>query len=289
MRTYVFVLLMVILTGLTFGQKKASLSSLFYERTDYLPKGITLAVGPTVTYSTRWNREDELFVPAYVNGTFSTRPRVGWNASLAKYWINQRLLFFNRIDLGVQYKRFNGSELFEGVDAWGGSISEKRIFHENRAGLYLSGSNVMGFKKYNWLQTKLGAGIDYAYKRSTEGEFYNLPRNYSESWRAGVFVGLGVGRQISDGLFATVEMDAPLFQFYPGVFVDQRMHYFHSHYYPIQLKVSLMWAKHKPKRTCDDVNKGPENVSKEDAGKHQGNDLFGPDMRKSKKKKKKKK
>jgi hypothetical protein len=102
-------------------------------------------------------------------------------------------------------------------------------------------------------------------------------------------VGVGVGRQISDGLFATVEMDAPLFQFYPGVFVDQRMHYFHSHYYPIQLKVSLMWGKHKPKRTCDDVNKGPENVSKEDAGKHQGNDLFGPDMRKSKKKKKKKK
>jgi len=52
---------MVLLTGLTFGQKKASLSSLFYERTDYLPKGISLAVGPNITYSTRWNREDELF------------------------------------------------------------------------------------------------------------------------------------------------------------------------------------------------------------------------------------
>jgi len=289
MRTHSLLIFALLLSSISAGQQKASLSSLFYERTDYLANGIAVGVGPNITYSTRWNREDELFAPAYVNGTFSTRPRLGWNVSLAKYWLNQRVIFFNRIDLGLQYKRFNGSESFEGIDTWGGTISEKRIFHENRAGIYISGSNIKGFNKFNWLQTKVGAGFDYAYKRSTKGEFYNLPRNYSEPWRGGVFVGLGIGRQISDGLFATIELEAPLIQFYPGRFVDQRMYYFHSHYYPIQLKASIMWGKHKPKRTCDDVNKGPENVSKEDAGKHKSNDLFGPDMKKSKKKKKKRK
>jgi hypothetical protein len=261
---------------------------LFYERTDYLPHGITVAVGPTITHSTRWDRDDELLFPAYVKGTFSTRPRIGWNVGVSKYWMNKRLIFFNRIDLGLTYKRFNGSEKFNGVDMFGGDVFEKRIFHENRGGIFLSGSNIYGLSKSSWIQTKIGVGVDYAYKRSTEGEYYNLPRNYSELFRAQSYIGLGMGKKLSDGLFVLGEFEAPLFQLFPGIFVDQRMHYFHSHYYPIQFKVSLMWAKHKPVRSCDEIKKGPEDVSTDKPGRHDKSTLFGPDMKKSKKKKKRK-
>jgi hypothetical protein len=264
------------------AQQRPTLKTLFYDQTEFEAKGVSLSIGPTVTYGQHLSADDIITSPVYSSGTYKARPRVGWNAEFDKYWINQKLIFFNRFDLGIHYVRFNGSEHFSGQDIFGGNLTEKRIFHENRVGLNFSGMNIYPLTKRSWIQNKVGVVGDYAYKRSTTGEYYSLPRSYSEQFRAQLIYGIGYGRVLSDGLFASFEVEVPFMQVYPGALVDMRMHYFHSHYYPIVGKITLHWAKHKPIRECDKVRPGPD-ASPENGGKHKKSDLFGPEQKKKKK------
>ena len=251
-----------------------------------MPKGLIVSIGPTIAYGKRWNATDTIASPDFSAGTYKARPRVGWTADIGKYWVTDKLIFLNRFDLNVHYIRFNGSEKFNGEDEYGQSIYEKRIFHENRFGLTFSTSNITPFGKGKWIQNELGVFADYAYKRSTRGEYYALPRAYSEKIRSQLYYGLGYGMLVNDGLYATFEVEVPVLQFFPNTLGEIRMDYFHSHYIPIVFKASLLFAKHKPDRTCDDVNKGPKDVSTDKPGRHDGGDLFGPDIKRKKKKRK---
>jgi hypothetical protein len=250
-----------------------------------MPKGLIVSVGPTLAIGQRWNATDTILNPAFSAGTYKARPRVGWTADIGKYWVTDKLIFLNRFDLNVHYIRFNGTEKFNGKDEFGQSIYEKRIFHENRFGLTFSTSNITPFGKGKWIQNELGIFADYAYKRSTRGEYYALPRTYSEKIRSQLYYGLGYGMAVNDGLYATFEVEVPVLQFFPNTLGEIRMNYFHSHYIPIVFKASLLFAKHKPNRSCEDVNKGPSDVSTDKPGKHDGGDLFGPDIKKKRKRK----
>lgn len=284
MRITVFATLFF-LTAVSFGQRRTTLKTLFYERTSYMPKGLIVSIGPTVAYGKRWNATDTIQGSEYSAGNYKARPRVGWTADIGKYWVTDKLVFFNRFDLNAHYVRFNGSEKFNGEDIFGQSLYEKRIFQENRFGLAFSTSNIYPFGKGKWIQNEFGIFGDYAFKRSTRGEYYALPRSYSEEIRSQLYYGLGYGMAINDGLYATLEVEVPVLQIYPNALGDIRMNYFHSHYCPVVFKVSLLFAKHKPDRTCDDVHKGPSDVSSDKPGKHDGGDLFGPDIKKKRKRK----
>ncbi len=284
MRMSVFVILFFV-SALSFGQRRTTLNTLFYERTSYMPKGLIVSIGPTIAYGKRWNATDTIASPDFSAGTYKARPRLGWTADIGKYWITDRLIFLNRFDLNVHYVRFNGSEKFNGEDAFGQSIYEKRIFHENRFGLTFSTSNITPFGKGKWIQNEFGIFADYAYKRSTRGEYYALPRAYSEKIRSQVYYGLGYGMAVNDGLYATFEVEVPVLQIFPNTLGDIRMDYFHSHYCPIVFKASLLFGKHKPEKSCDAIKKGPSDVSTDKPGKHNGGDLFGPDVKRKRKRK----
>ena len=284
MRISIFAILFLVSVP-SFGQRRTTLKTLFYERTSYMPKGLIVSVGPTLAIGQRWNSLDTISYPTFSAGTYKARPRAGWTADIGKYWITDKLIFMNRFDLNVHYVRFNGSEKFSGEDEFGQSIYEKRIFHENRFGLTFSTSNITPFGKGKWIQNEFGVFADYAYKRSTCGEYYALPRAYSEKIRSQLYYGLGYGMVVNDGLYATFEVEVPVLQIFPNTFGDIRMDYFHSHYIPVVFKASLLFAKHKPDRTCDDVNKGPKDVNSDKPGKHDGGDLFGPDIKKKRKRK----
>jgi len=283
MRLSIFTILFFV-SALSFGQRRTTLKTLFYERTSYLPNGLVVSIGPTVAYGKRWSAVDTISSPVYSVGTYKARPRIGWTADIGKYWVTDKLFLLNRFDLNVHYVRFNGSEKFNGEDVFGQTIEEKRIFHENRFGLTFSTSNIYPFGKGKWIQNELGVFADYAYKRSTCGEYFALPRSYSEKIRSQVYYGLGYGMAINDGLYATFEVEVPVLQLFPNTLGDIRMDYFHSHYCPIVFKASILFAKHKPNRSCEDVNKGPSDVSTDKPGKHDGGDLFGPDIKRKKKK-----
>jgi hypothetical protein len=271
--------------AVSFGQRRTTLNTLFYERTSYLPKGLIVSIGPTIAYGKRWNATDTITSPVYSVGTYKARPRLGWTVDIGKYWITDRLILLNRFDLNLHYVRFNGSEKFNGEDIYGQSLEEKRIFHENRFGLTFSTSNIYAFGKGKWIQNELGLFADYAYKRSTCGEYNALPRAYSEKIRSQVYYGLGYGMSVSDGLYATFEVEVPILELFPNTLGDIRMNYFHSHYCPIVFKASLLFGKHKPEKPCDAIKKGPSDVSADKPGKHKGGSLFGPDVKKKRKRK----
>jgi hypothetical protein len=63
------------------------------------------------------------------------------------------------------------------------------------------------------------------------------------------------------------------------------MDYFHSHYCPIVFKASLLFGKHKPIKACDEVKKAPVDINLENPGKHDNDNLFGPDVKRKRKRK----
>lgn len=194
----------------------------------------------------------------------------------------------DHVDYGLGYKMLRGTEDFSG-DIRSGNSFVPAVSHASFSDSYLSAfgnlNNVVMLRNRWWLQNSLGLNVDFRlFGKRSGGPFPGLQWNYPVTFPMQLHYRVGFGWKPEAGIHIIPMLEIPLINLYAWEGMQATLPYFSGRYRPILITLRIQWLSRAPARQCPD--KPNQQVDLTKGGRHDKNDLFGPDARKMKRKKK---
>jgi hypothetical protein len=219
------------------------------------------------------------------DGTFYRDGGMGLCVQAGRHLFIQRRGLINHIDFGLGYKKLRGSDQFSGTVSSGAGYSSTAAFADSYLSVFGNMSNILMLSDRWWIQNSLGLNLDFALITNRSGSGvpgapYQLPADIPIQ----AHYRFGFGWKPESGIFIMPMLEIPILNLLPWEGLKGTLPYFTGRYRPVLLTVRIQWLSKQPDRQCD--AKPGRNADLSKSGKHQENDLFGPDARKMKRKKK---
>jgi hypothetical protein len=192
------------------------------------------------------------------------------------------------VDYGLGYKMLRGTEDFSGIVRSGSSfipLSSSAAFTDSYLSAFGNLNNVVMLSNRWWWQNSLGLNVDFRLfgKRGGDGP-PGLQWQYPVSFPMQLHYRLGLGWKPEAGIHIVPMIEIPLVNLNAWEGLQATLPYFSGRYRPILITLRIQWLTKAPAKRCPDKPNQQVDLSK--GGRHNDNDLFGPDAKKMKRKKK---
>jgi hypothetical protein len=213
------------------------------------------------------------------DGVFSRDGGLGFCIQVGRHHFVNRRGLIDHVDYGIGYKKLKGVDQFSGTP-----ISTGASFRDHYLGGFANLSNIIMLSDRWWVQNSLGVNADFTFITNRSG---SVVRGAATQFPAAVPIQahyrLGFGWKPEPGIFILPMIEFPVLNLLPWEGAKGTLPYFTGRYRPLLITLRIQWLSKQPDRECD-ARPGSVDLSK--SGKHEDNDLFGPDARKMKRKKK---
>jgi len=213
------------------------------------------------------------------DGVFSRDGGIGFCIQAGRHHFFNRRGLIDHFDYGLCYKKLKGVEQFSGYPSSAGAS-----FNDHYLSGFANMSNIIMLADRWWIQNSLGVNVDFAFITNRSG---SVARGAKTQFPSVVPIQahyrLGFGWKPEAGIFIMPMIEVPVLNLLPWEGAKATLPYFTGRYSPVLITVRIQWLSKQPDRECD-AKPGSVDLSK--SGKHEENDLFGPDARKMKRKKK---
>jgi hypothetical protein len=227
--------------------------------------------------------DDTLF-----SGDFSRDGQNGLCVQLGRHHFWKHGGLIDHVDYGLGYKMLRGTEEFVGVvrgDSSNVPYASSASFSDSYLSAFGNLNNVVMLSNRWWLQNSLGMHVDFRlFGNRGGGMVPGADWQYPPTFPVQLHYRLGVGWKPEPGIFILPMIEVPLLNINRWEGMKATLPYFNGRYRPVMITLRIQWLSKQPDRTCDTPTGRNVDLSKD--GKHDGNDLFGPDARKMKRKKK---
>jgi hypothetical protein len=228
--------------------------------------------------------DDTLF-----NGDFTRDGQNGLCVQVGRhhFWKNGGPI--DHVDYGLGYKMLRGTEEFAGVvraDSSFAAYTSYASFSDSYLSAFGNVSNVLMLSNRWWIQNSLGLNVDFRMFGDRGGS--GVPGanwQYPPTFPVQAHYRLGFGWKPEPGIFILPMIEVPLLNVNRWEGMKATLPYFNGRYRPVLITLRIQWLSKQPDRQCE--NQPGRNVDLSKGGKHETNDLFGPDARKMKRKKRK--
>jgi hypothetical protein len=196
---------------------------------------------------------------------------------------------FDHIDYGLSYKMLRGSDEFQGL-VRSDTVSyvpfaAHASFNDSYLGAFGNVSNMLQLSNRFWIQNSLGLNVDFRLFGQRGGDqVFGSQWLFPATLPVQAHYKLGFGWKPEPGIFIMPMIETPILNFNAWEGAKATLPYFTGRYRPILFTIRIQWLSRVPERTCE--GQPGRQVDLEKQGKHDGNDLFGPDAKKMKRKKK---
>jgi len=194
----------------------------------------------------------------------------------------------DHVDYGLGYKRLRGTEEFAGfvrADTAFVPYNSFASFSDGYLSAFGNVSNVAMLTNRWWIQNSVGLNVDFRlFGNRGGGPVPGVVWQYPPTLPVQLHYRLGFGWKPEPGIFILPMIEVPLLNVNRWEGMKATLPYFNGRYRPVLITLRIQWLSKEPDRQCE--NQPGRNVDLSKGGKHDGNDLFGPDARKMKRKKK---
>jgi hypothetical protein len=227
--------------------------------------------------------DDTLF-----SGDFARDGQNGLCVQLGRHHFWQHAGPIDHVDYGLGYKMLRGTEEFVGSVRANSSLvpfASSASFAESYLSAFGNLSNVIMLSNRWWLQNALGINVDYRLFGSRGGAMVpGANWQFPTAFPVQLHYRLGVGWKPEPGIFILPMIELPFLNVNRWEGMKATLPYFNGRYRPVMITLRIQWLSKQPDRQCEGQPGKNVDLSKE--GRHDKNDLFGPDARKMKRKKK---
>jgi len=260
-----------------------------------MPGGWMFAPGITYMLPASFSRDEtrtvfsENSIDTLYNGTFSSAGKIGAYLEVGRHHFLRRFYFLHHIDYGAHFKMLRGKEDFSGImnaETSMLAVANKGKFSESFAGLFFNASNIWQVGDDKWIQNSLGINGDYRVisRRSYEGVSAGMSQEFPPNFLFQLHYKIGFGWKPQKNIFVMPMLETPILSIMPLDDGKSTLQYFSSRYRPIIFTLRIMFldkSKFNGPECGEQPRNGgmPDGLSKDDAGKHKGDDLFGPDAK----------
>jgi hypothetical protein len=137
-----------------------------------------------------------------------------------------------------------------------------------------------------WIQNSVGLNVDFRLFGSRGGDAVpGLVWQYPPTFPIQAHYRIGFGWKPEPGIFILPMIEVPLLNVNRWEGMTATLPYFNGRFRPVMITLRIQWLSKQADRQCE--NQPGRNVDLSKGGKHETNDLFGPDARKMKRKKRK--
>jgi hypothetical protein len=264
-----------------------------YFESAYQPKGWFFAPGltymlpnPHAANDTRLTSTSDGGDTLY-SGQFDARGKFGFYAEAGRHHFSNKIFLIDHFDYGIHYKLFRGGETFDGLIRTDSlrSFSNSGNFSRHYAGAFFNASNILRLGEYTWLHNSLGANVDYAFiqRNVYNGPTTGMDQQFQRNLLAQLHYKIGFGWKAGPGLYFLPSLETPILNAYTFDQGRSTLAFFSSRYRPILFSIRILFLDKTKGRSCENQpNAKTEDISKEKAGKHAPNTLFGPDVKSKK-------
>jgi hypothetical protein len=228
--------------------------------------------------------DDTLF-----SGDFSRDGQNGLCIQVGRHHFWKRRGPIDHVDYGLGYKMLRGTEEFAGVvraDTSFVPYTAYASFSDSYLSAFGNLSNVIMLNNRWWLQNSLGLNVDFRLFGNRGGS--GVPGaiwEYPSTFPVQAHYRLGFGWKPEPGIFILPMIEIPLLNVNRWEGMKATLPYFNGRFRPVLITLRIQWLSKQPDRQCENQPGRGADLSK--GGKHDENDLFGPDAKKMKRKKRK--
>jgi hypothetical protein len=293
---YIVFFILVLLSSLTYGQYNRQLQPVYIPGTAY--KNTGWFVSPGITYMLPLNRKESLTEyldtgeasDTLFSGDFSRSGKIGAYLEFGrhKFFTDRRLL--KHIDYGVHFKMLRGCENFSGIVNRGGAfapvVSDSK-FSDSYVGGFFNASSFLQLTNKHWIQNSLGVNADVrVITRHIAGTPYGADWQFPSMFLAQFHYKLGFGWKPEPGIYIIPSIETPILNVFPWDDGKSTLQYFTGRQRPFIITLKIQWLSKAGDRRCEG-QPGQNMPDLEKKGKHDGNDLWGPQEKKMKRKRRK--
>ena len=214
------------------------------------------------------------------DGVFSRDGGMGFCVQAGGHHFVQRRGFIDHVDYGLGYKKLKGADQFSGAPS-----SASAAFKDHYLSVFANLSNIAMLADRWWIQNSLGVNMDFTFiTNRSGGSVRGVITQFPAATPIQAHYRLGFGWKPEPGIFIMPMIEIPVLNLLPWEGAKATLPYFTGRYRPVLITFRVQWLSKQPDRECD--AKPGRNADLSKSGKHEENDLFGPDARKMKRKKK---
>lgn len=250
-------------------------------------------IAPGIAFTLPFPRQEQLTGYDSANdtlfsGDFVRDGQNGLCVQLGRHHFWQRRGPIDHVDYGLGYKMLRGTEEFTGIVRAENSFTpyaSSASFSDSYLSAFGNVSNVIMISNRWWIQNSLGLNVDFRLFGNRGGAAVpGIEWQYPPTFPVQAHYRLGFGWKPEPGIFILPMIEVPLLNVNHWEGMKATLPYFNGRYRPILITLRIQWLTKQPDRECE--NQPGRNVDLSKGGKHDDNDLFGPDARKMKRKKK---
>jgi hypothetical protein len=222
-------------------------------------------------------------------GDFARDGQNGLCFQLGRHHFWKRRGPIDHVDYGLGYKMLRGTEEFVGqLNTSNGFVGATyaAAFSDSYLSAFGNMSNVLMLSNRWWIQNSLGLNIDFRlFGKRSGGGLPGLQWYYPPTFPVQLHYRVGFGWKPEPGIFILPMIEIPLLNVNRWEGMTATLPYFNGRFRPVLITLRIQWLSKQEDRQCE--NQPGRNVDLSRGGKHDENDLFGPDARKMKRKKRK--
>lgn len=232
---------------------------------DYLKHGIQLSFGPTYTFTKLGQEEFEYQgTDTLFRNTREAKGRLGIFAEIGMVHITRRpRKIIQYFDWGLGFKMFGGSELtdskiYDNRDTLVGNLNGEGAFYNGYLYGRFDAHNVFQMTPHLFLDNSLGVNGDYMIlPGNREYDGFHIPTE--EKFQGNLTVqlhysfGLGIKPRIDKGFFFIPSIELPVLGIHEWNGGTPAFNWFSSKYYPVMLRLKLVWLFKKDPDRCPPV------------------------------------
>jgi hypothetical protein len=250
-------------------------------------------IAPGIAFTLPFPRNEQLTGYDEVNdtlfsGDFVRDGRNGLCIQLGRHHFWQRRGPIDHVDYGLGYKMLRGTQDFTGIVRADNSFSaytSSASFSDAYLSAFGNLSNVIMLSNRWWIQNSFGLNVDFRLFGNRGGAGVpGLEWQYPPTLPIQAHYRIGFGWKPEPGIFILPMIEIPLLNVNRWEGMKATLPYFYGRYRPVLITLRIQWLTKQPDRQCE--NQPGRNVDLSKGGRHEENDLFGPDARKMKRKKK---
>jgi hypothetical protein len=223
------------------------------------------------------------------SGDFARDGQNGLCLQVGRHHFWKRRGPIDHVDYGLGYKMLRGTEEFAGIIRTETSFvpyAAYASFSDSYLSAFGNLSNVAMLSSRWWIQNSVGLNVDFRLFGSRGGDAVpGLVWQYPPTFPIQAHYRIGFGWKPEPGIFILPMIEVPLLNVNRWEGMTATLPYFNGRFRPVMITLRIQWLSKQADRQCE--NQPGRSVDLSKGGKHETNDLFGPDARKMKRKKRK--
>jgi hypothetical protein len=280
-----------------FAQRNKQLVPIYVPGTAY--KNTGWFISPGITYMLPVSRNENLTsyfdatdgLDTAYSGGFNRAGKIGLYLEAGRHKFLTERSLINHIDYGIHFKMLRGRENFSGITNTGigfAPIESASKFSDSYVGAFFNASNILQISNRYWIQNSLGANVDYRIiTRHITGAPFGADWQYPSPLLGQLHYKIGFGWKPEPGIYIMPSIETPILNVYPWESGKSTIPYFVGRSRPFIITIKIQWLSKSMGRKCEGQPGHDPEVDKDKPGRHENNDLWGPQNRKMKRKLKK--